>query len=254
MRLPDLPEASGLAVSRAGGRLWSHNDSGTPVLYALDAKGKMAGQVRIEGATVEDWEALAIGPCPAGSCLYIADIGDNDAARSMITIYRLAEPTDAGAAAKVTDVFQAAYPDGAHDAEALLVSPEGALFIVTKGDTGPVALYKFPRELTTSTPMRLERVGQPISNRPSEKARITDGAVSADGKRVALRTKFAVLIYPAADFLRGEFNGGRMFDVTTIGEPQGEAVAFGPGNTVYVAGEGGGKAQPGTLAVLSCPN
>jgi hypothetical protein len=71
---------------------------------------------------------------------------------------------------------------------------------------------------------------------------------------VALRTKSTLLIYPAADFLRGEFSGARMFDLAMIGEPQGEAVAFGPGNTVYVAGEGGGKAQPGTLAVLSCPN
>ena len=45
----------------------------------------------------------------------------------------------------------------------------------------------------------------------------------------------------------------RRVDLKSVGEPQGEAVAFGPSSTtVYVAGEGGGKSQPGTLAVLSC--
>jgi hypothetical protein len=42
-------------------------------------------------------------------------------------------------------------------------------------------------------------------------------------------------------------------DLKPLKEPQGEGVAFGPSNIVYVAGEGGGKSQPGTLAALSCP-
>lgn len=251
-RLADLPEASGLAVSRASGRFWAHNDSGEPIVYALDANGKTAGRVTIDGATVEDWEALAIGPCPAGSCIYIADIGDNDAERSGITIYRVAEPTEAGGSTKVTDTFHAVYPDGAHDAETLLVSPDGALFIVTKGDTGPIALYKFPRELEGGTTLRLERVGQALSSKPADDARITDGAISNDGEWVALRTRAALAFYRASDFLRGEFREVRRMDLTSLGEPQGEAVAFGTGDSVFLAGEGGGKKQPGTLAVLSC--
>ena len=45
----------------------------------------------------------------------------------------------------------------------------------------------------------------------------------------------------------------RRMDLKSLGEPQGEAVAFGPSDTVYIAGEGGGRSQPGTLAALSCP-
>jgi hypothetical protein len=217
MRLADLPEASGLAVSRAGGRFWAHNDSGVPVLFALDANGKTSARVTVEGAAVEDWEALAIGPCPAGSCLYIADIGDNDARRAHVTIYRVPEPAQPGGSAKVSDIFQATYPDGAHDAEALLVAPDGGLFIVTKGDTGHIALYKFPRELKANTTMRLERVGEPIDPKPGATERITDGAISPDGKWVALRSKASLRFFEADEFLRGNFKESRRMDLRSLG-------------------------------------
>jgi hypothetical protein len=96
VRLPGLPESSGLAVSRrTPGRLWTHNDSGGPVLFALDAGGAVTGRVRLTGADVQDWEAIAAGPCGTGACLYVADIGDNAARRRRVTIYRLPEPAAA---------------------------------------------------------------------------------------------------------------------------------------------------------------
>jgi hypothetical protein len=127
--------------------------------------------------------------------------------------------------------------------------------VVTKGDTGPVALYRVPRESRGSEPLKLERVGTSLSKgTPAADARITDGAISADGEWVVLRTKTSLLFYRAAEFLKGNFRETRRVDVTSLGEPQGEGVAFGASNTVYVAGEGGGKSQPGTLGVLSCAN
>jgi len=255
MRLADLPEASGLVASRATpGRLWAHNDSGKPEIVALDAKGTVTGRVSIAGAALEDWEALASGACGTGTCLYIGDIGDNNGKRSEIIIYRVPEPAKAGGSAQVDGVFRAAYPDGAHDAEALLAAPDGTLYVVTKGDTGHVALYRFPQQLRAGTTIRLERVGAPLSKgEPAQDARITDGAISSDGEWVVLRTRTALTFYRAAEFLKGDFREVRSVDLTSLGEPQGEAVAFGPSNnTLYVAGEGGGKSQPGTLSVLSC--
>jgi hypothetical protein len=100
---------------------------------------------------------------------------------------------------------------------------------------------------------RLERVGEPISkDTPAADARITDGAISPDGELVVLRSRSSLTFYRAADFLKGVFKEMRRTDLKPLGEPQGEGVAFGPSNNVYVAGEGGGKKQPGTLAVLSC--
>ena len=252
--LPELNEASGLAVSRSvPGRLWTHNDSGQPIVFALDTQGKVTARVRLTGAVVEDWEAIAVGPCPAGSCLYIADIGDNQAARKRITIYRTPEPAGAGSSAPAAEALHATYPDGAHDAETLLVTPDGELFIVTKGDPGSGTLYKFPRELKPGTMHQLERVGDP---RPAGKRgrseNITDGAVSANGTWVALRTGQRVTFYRSADLLKGNWREAGVVDLQPLREAQGEAIAFGPDESLYLAGEGGGKARPGSFARLTC--
>ena len=249
-----MPEASGLAVSRrVPGRLWTHNDSGPPILFALDTRGFVTGRLRVSGAAVEDWEAAAVGPCPAGSCIHVADIGDNAARRNRITIYRLPEPSGAETSAAVSDVFHATYPDGAHDAEALLVTSTGELWIVTKGDTGAVALYRFPRELRSGETHQLERVGAPRQpDPPGQNARITDGAVSADDRWVVLRTGQALTFHQTSELITGNWRAARSVDLTAVGEAQGEGVAIGADGTVYLVGEGGGKARPGTFARVTC--
>ena len=254
MRVTGLTEASGLVASRVTpGRLWSHNDSGTPEIIALDTQGKVTGRVSVSGATLVDWEGIASGACDKGTCLYLADIGDNGGKRKDITIYRIAEPAKAAGSVQVDGTFRASYPDGGHDAEALLAAPDGRLYIVTKGETDDVSLYRFPSELRSGETMRLERVGKALSkDQPAAKERITDGAISPDGEWVVLRTRAALTFYRASEFLKGEFKEAGRVDLTSLGEPQGEAIAFGPSDTVYLAGEGGGKSQPGTFAVLSC--
>ena len=251
--LPGLSEASGLAASRrVAGRLWSHNDSGEPVLFALDAHGKIAGRVQVSGAKIQDWEAIAVGPCGSGSCLYVGDIGDNEAERDRITIYRVPEPEGASGPAKVDGVFHATYPDGRHDAETLLVGGDGRLYIVTKGETGPVALYRFPEPLQSGTSMRLERVGASASGERTGASRITDGTVSPDGQWVVLRTRTGLSYYRASELFAGQWRAVSRVELTGLKEPQGEGVALGPDNTVFLAGEGGGKSQPGTFARFTC--
>lgn len=251
-RIAELPEGSGVAASRrAPGRFWSHNDSGDPVLIALDAGGRVTGRLSLTGAAVEDWEAVAVGPCPSGSCIYIGDIGDNEASRARITVYRVSEPAEASGSVKVAEVFHARYPDGAHDAEGLIVTPEGRVIIVTKGETGPVALYRFPSELRSGSTMTLERIGEPRA-RASENDRITDAAMSPDGRWIALRTKQALSFYAAADLLAGNWKEAGRVAVDRLGEPQGEGVTFGSNDSVHLVSEGGGKRQPGAFGRLTC--
>ena len=251
IKLADLPEASGLAASRqATTRLWAHNDSGRPVLFALDRSGQVTGQVHLTGAMVEDWEAVAVGPCGTGSCVYVGDIGDNDANRSRVTIYRLREPENATGTAAVSEVFHATYPDGAHDADTLLVG-EGRLYIVTKGETGPIAVYRFPAELKAGDTMRLERVGE-SSLAVDAESRITDGSVSPDGRWVVLRSRSALKFYNASELLAGRWRVVSLVDVRNLKEPQGEGIAFGLDGTIYLAGEGGGKGNAGTFTRVSC--
>ena len=254
VQVRELPEGSGLAASRrTPGRIWSHNDSGEPVLFALNDRGAVSARLRLTGAKVEDWEAVAVGPCPGGACIYVGDIGDNDAERKRITIYRVVEPAEATGDGAAVDTFHATYPDGAHDAETLLVSPDGRLFIVTKGETGPVALYRFPRELRAGSTVRLERVGQPREPGASGKAdRITDGSVSPDGRWTVLRSTEALTFYRTTDLLEGRWQATSRVPVTSLKEPQGEGVAFGHDENVYLAGEGGGRSRPGTFVRLEC--
>src|ERR1043166_9285162 len=81
-------ESSGVVVSRAHpGLLCTHNDSGDgPFLYAVNASGDVLGVFRVDGAQAEDWEDIALGPCPAARrrCLYIGDIGDNGEKRKSV--------------------------------------------------------------------------------------------------------------------------------------------------------------------------
>jgi len=250
--VPGIPEASGLAVSRrVPGRLWTLNDSGQPVLFALDARGSVTGQVRLTGAQVEDWEAIAVGTCGTAPCVYVADIGDNAAGRSRVTIYRLPEPEAASGTAAVADVFHATYPDGPQDAEAILLAGDGRLHIVTKGETGAIGIYRFPSELKSGSTMRLERVGTP-SAKPDAASRITDAAVSPDGQWAALRTKSSVTFYRASDLLEGRWRTGTRVDLTPLKEPQGEGIALGDADEVFLAGEGGGKGRAGTFARFTC--
>jgi hypothetical protein len=255
VRIPEVPEASGIAVSRRiPGRLWTHNDSGKPILFGIDAQGAVKDRVELSGATVEDWEAIAVGPCDLGSCVYVGDIGDNDARRKGITIYRIKEPA-AGERTANAEAFHASYPDGAHDAEALLVTPAGALFIVTKGDTGAVGLYRFPHELRPGATMRLEQVGGPRDpGKEGADDRITDGAVSGDGGSIVLRTRTSLTFYRASELLAGSWREVRKVPVDDLREPQGEGVAFAADDALYLAGEGEGKSQPGTLIRLVCPS
>lgn len=195
---PDIDESSGLVASRRNpGRLWTHNDSGDdPDIYCLDGQARTCGVWRVTGAEAFDWEDIAAGPGPrAGEpYLYVGDIGDNIDHRSQIVVYRLPEPTvgapgpvgtkSSPTATEKADALRLRYPDGPHDAEALLVHPvSGDVYVVTKDPRG-AGVYKAAAPLDPATVATLTRVttlqlGGEV---------VTGGDVSGDGTRVALCT------------------------------------------------------------------
>ncbi|HEX6372174.1 MAG TPA: hypothetical protein VF006_24870 [Longimicrobium sp.] len=247
----EIHESSGVAVSRAhAGIFWTHNDSGDPVLYAVDGDGRTAGRVRVTGAAVEDWEDVALAPCPAGGdCVYVADIGDNDAERPSVTVYRVREPAPGDARSAPAEAIRLRYPDGPHDAEALFVL-NGAIHIVTKGESGPIAVYRAPRSASAGAEAALERVRVLTADRVKRGDRITGADASADGRWVVMRTLEAASLYSAAG-LAG--NGApRRVDLKRLNEAQGEGIAFAPDGSLVVTSEGGKKKSPATFARLSC--
>jgi hypothetical protein len=251
-RLPDIPEASGLAVSRSqSGLVWTHNDSGTPVLYAIGTDGVVRGRVEVRGAAVDDWEDVASGPCPQGTCLFVGDIGDNKAARPRIVVYRVREPAVGQRATEPAEALFASYPDGPQDAETLFIGPNGRIHVVTKGEGSPISIYRFPDRATPGATVTLERVAT-LSNKARRDFRITDGDISWDGKWIGLRTLEAVEFYRAGELLRGAPVPPIEFKLSSLNEPQGEGLAFAEDGTVYLASEGGGGTRGGILARMSC--
>jgi hypothetical protein len=255
VRLRDLPEASGVASSRRTPEVfWAHNDSGAPVIFALDRQGALKGRVRLTGATVKDWEDIAVGPCSQGSCVYLADIGDNNAKRKEITLYRVVEPAPGDAATGPVEAFQARYPDGPHDAESLLVTGDSDVFLITKGDPGPVALYRFPKPLASGKTVTLERIGGPDGARKvAPKNRPTAAAVSPDGQWVAVRTTAWVAFYRTADLTSGRWREAFRTDLSSLGERRGEGVTFAGNDAIVLVGEAENPtAGSGTFARLTC--
>lgn len=251
--LPALPEASGIASSRrTPGLLWSHADSGNaPMLIALDSHGAMKGQVRLNGARPVDWEDVAVGPCGSTSCVYAADIGDNDARRANVTVYRAPEPLATDAATAPVEAFKGRFPDGSNDAEAFFVLG-GDMFIVTKGATGPVALYRFPPAAKASEVATLQKVGVLQGGRVTRPHWVTGASASLDGRWVALRSPASVALYDATKLVKGDFSSPASIPLSGLKEVQGEGVALGEKGAVFLVGEGGGKRAPGVLGALAC--
>jgi hypothetical protein len=244
-----------VALSRRNeGILWTHADAGPPRLLAVSSRdGAVRGSVRIAGALVEDWEDVAVGRCAAGSCVYLADIGDNRANRARITVYRIPEPLSSDSASAPADAIHATYPDGPHDAEALFVDPAGRIYLVTKGERGSSAIYRYPESPLPGSESRLEMVRM-LSRVPLDRsARVTGATASANGRWVALRTLQSVSFHPLTVLTGGAAGEPVVFDLRLAREAQGEGVALGDSGALYLASEGGRKRDPATLTRLVCP-
>jgi hypothetical protein len=239
--LPEVPESSGLAVSRRNpGVLWSHNDSGNAtVLFALDSAGTMLGRVRVPIRT-RDWEDISAARCSSDDCLYLADIGDNKSARRGIQIYRIPEPAPGDAETAPPEVFKGTYADGPHNAEAMFVV--GAdLFIVTRDRIGGV----YRSTLSGSRELTFRRIGQ------LGLAAVTDAEASRDGKSVVVRTSHEAVLYRTDDLILGGNVPYLRVPIDGLKEPQGEGVAL-DGSILYLSSEGRPWNRAGTILSLRC--
>ena len=245
-----INEASGIAASFSNpGVLWVHNDSGDSArAFAMNTAGDHLGIYNIAGVGATDWEDIAVGPGPAAgdSYLYFGDIGDNDAVRSSIQVHRVLEPTVISDQSPVTTSLAGAetitllYPDGARDAETLLVDPaNGDIYIISKRDFTP-RVYRAAYPQSTASPITMDYLG-PL---PWSFGFPVGGAISPDGDEIVVRGG-EVLSNGASLWNRSP--GQSVFDalsgsrvtVPSPSEPQGEAITFDRrGDGYYTVSEG----------------
>ncbi|HEV2734240.1 MAG TPA: hypothetical protein VGV85_05345 [Longimicrobiaceae bacterium] len=255
IRLPeDVAESSGLAESRVRpGVFWTHNDSGgDPVLYAVNAAGQLLGTVRVTGAENKDWEDVAVGPCPGGSCLYIGDTGDNNGKRKDVEVYRVPEPLPTATATAPAQRFKLRYPQQSRDSEAMFVLPDGTLYLITKGRQHPVELFRAAAPLRAGATSVLQRVSGLSTSEPGRIDQVTGAAATPDGRRVAVRTYTGLYVFRTADLLSGDQPAAERVDLAPLDEPQGEAVEIRDDGTVFLTSESPGKGDPALMAQLSC--
>lgn len=221
---PRITESSGLTVSaRHPGVLWTHNDGGSVALVmAVDRTGRTVATVQLRGIDPYDPEALAPGRDPQGRpALFLGDIGDNSRRRPDVSVFRFPEPGRLRDQTVTATWFKLTYPDGPHDAEALLVRPrDGRIWVATKDVFGG-GLYEAPARLRTDRPNPLTRIGD-------VPGLVTDGAFLPDG-RFVLRTYTAAYLYSAP---------GRLLGQEILPEQQqGESLAV-DGSRLLVGSEG----------------
>ena len=248
-RLPDiLPELSGLAASaKYPGLLYTHNDSGDSArFFAIDENATVTAEMGLPGATAVDWEDIALGPCPTGSCVYLADTGDGSATRPEYTIYRVAEPAARPANGSVTSVqyesFRFLYPDdnGRHNCEALLVHPKsGRLFVIIKMGGRP-SVYEMRQPFVAGSVQTLVNVA--TLRLPAADSVVTGGDFHPCGDRMLVRTMDSLyeLSAPAGD-VEALFAATPVKVPLATQEPQGEAVTYSPDGRRYFT-----RAKPAT--------
>ena len=164
---PAVFESSGLVD--IGPVVYTTNDSGDDaVLYGFDSgTGKLVSRTTYADE-VEDVEALAPG---RDGTVWAGDIGDNRQRRDSITAYAVTPRP--GRQDRPAEAYELTYPDGPHNAEALLASPDdGRLYVVTKSPFGGT-VYAAPRRLSADRPNALKAFARVA--RPGHRRRVPPG-------------------------------------------------------------------------------
>ena len=233
---PRLPEISGLGV--AGDLMVAMNDGGEQLtVYVLDS-GCQVVDVRTAPVDPYDPEDLALG---ADGSVWLADTGDNRLERPTVAMLEL-RPDGTSA------VYRIAYPDRPHDAESLLLAPDGTPYLVTKEVLGASGVYRPVGPLVDGGTVALERVGEvdfTLTGTPggpvgrAGQLMATGGAVSRDGRLLALRTYTDAYVWPlTGSDVTGALSGAPV-RVPLPESPQGEAISFAADDRqLVVSGEG----------------
>ncbi|MEV6631267.1 hypothetical protein AB0M54_10990 [Actinoplanes sp. NPDC051470] len=233
-----LPGLSGLVATDDGFVVIndSNPQNSRKRVFFLDAKCKVKDSVAYSGQGPLDTEDMVLSP--DGKTLWIADIGDNDSKRPTVALWSM--PLTGKQQPKI---HRLKYPDGGHDAEALLINGDGTPIIVTKvvgvgkaaGVYTPAAKLKTNNSAEDAVPLkRVGEVAVPASETPANQI-ASLGSRSIDGGAVALNaTKVALRTY--TDALEWDVTGGDVLAalkgkprVTPLpNEPFGEAISFSP--------------------------
>ena len=244
-----ITESSGLAASSVHpGLVWTVNDSGSAALvYGVDlATGRTRAVLRLVDAQAREVQArdveamtAALGPAGRG-LLWLADVGDNRGVRESVVLRLIREPSTVASTNRTPVSVRVRYPDGPHDVETIIATPDGRLLLVSKQLFGAV-VYQVPAAAvaaavagrSTSTPV----VAVPVAG--VAQSLVTDGAGLPDG-RIVLRSYDGAVVYPAPPT---EATAGEPLEplqqVVLPAQQQGETITVVDEGTALIVGSEG---------------
>ena len=221
----------GMATDAARGRYWVlDKTSGKLTLTAVKPDGTVEGTMSSRD-TLSNAQGLAFESGEA----YIGDIGGK---RAQVTIYQVTEPWPGTEILKAI-AYPLSYPDGSHDAAAILVDADHRLSVITKG----------PHAGVYQAPVNPNNQGNQLARVADAPDGVTDAATLLDG-RIVLRTATELITWDAT---RAEV--GR---AAIAGQEKGQALtqAIDPNQVLAAAGAGGQVeelAVPGPAPVTTTP-
>ena len=212
-----IVESSGLVA--VDSLVVTTNDSGDRGrVFTVDPRS--GGTVGVTSWSGDPVDVEAVAPA-GGARVWVADIGDNQLARSAVEVLRV--PIGRGDVEASPEAYELVYPDGPHDAEALLAHPvSGQLFIVTKG-VFAAGVYAAPMRLRIDRPNNLERVAEAPGI-------VTDASFLPGGGAVVMRTYSHAHVVDFASWL--PVSSWELPD-----QDQGEGIAV-DGSDVLISTEG----------------
>lgn len=250
-----LEELSGLASD--GSRWYAVNDSDNGTLR-VQVLGRDCVVQRTITTPANPFEVEDLALAQDGT-VWLADTGDNGKSRTTIALHAVSP-------SGTSQLFRLTYPDGQHDAEALLLDRSGTPYVITKEPLGAALVYRPVGPLSVDAPVALEQVarvslsstdtpGGPLEG--TLDSRLVTGAASMpDGSVVALRTYTDAYLFPVPDGDLAKALSGDPVRVPLPDEPQGEAIAFEPDGTLLSASEGAGtlvRSVAGAAALAAPP-
>lgn len=250
---PQIDELSGLVALPTGDLLLVEDSAPEPrpgstsvLLYRLDADCAVQGALTEFDQDPRDIEDLAFWD----NTVWFADIGDNSESRPNVALISVDyDPAAPEAQPEAPVVFRLGYPDGPHDAEALLLAPDGTPYIVTKDPLGRSSVYRPADPLDPAAEVAMEKVadvafamtgtpGGPVGG--AGQLLVTGGAVAADGSRLALRTYTDAYVWSlsGSDVARA-LQAEPLAVVALPDAPQGEAISFAADSRSLLVGSEG---------------
>ncbi len=231
-----LAELSGLVV--VGDTMLAVADGGDELTVLLLDRSCAVIDVRTAPVDPYDPEDLALS---ADGTIWVADTGDNAGDRPTVALHALRADGS-------SSIYRLSYPDAPHDAEALILAPDGTPYLVTKEVLGASRVYRTSAALEDGGTVALEQVatvnltltgtpGGPVGR--AGQLLVTGGAVSGDGRLIALRTYTDSYLWPLTGSDVPAALQEEPIRIPLPESPQGEAISFGADNRgVVIASEG----------------